>query len=528
MRIRIVSLLILLAMLMCALSSCATAGEVLKLVNNVLSFFTPDKGGIDNDFEINVNIPDPNRCTNHAIVPLEAIAPTCQTPGVSGGQACSKCGAVIVAQVELPALDHVYDGTQDKDCNACGFVREVKCEHLETEFLEAKAPTCTLTGRTQGEKCVGCGKIIAGYEILETIEHIYDGERDDTCNECNYVRKLACLHEVTKKLEAVAPSCTETGLTRGKECIHCGEILVAQQEVPTTDHIEGDWVVDKAPTETELGEIHTECTMCHTVLREGTLEFLFNESENASSGLAFELNEDKNSYTLVDMGDCTDTEIVIPSYYNGLPVTKIGEGAFLNKSGITSVVVPEGVLNIGNGAFRECVNLVDISLPSTVTSIGEYAFYGCALTSLSLPEGLTEIKQYTFYGCDFESIVIPYGVLSVGDYAFAECEAVIELSLPSSIEIIGKNAFYNLKKVATITLPRGLRTIGDRAFNCDELDVEARDIVMFNYVNKIGAYAFTTGSNINYKGKGAEWNSILIDPRNYQYNVTTLDGAFVD
>ena len=72
MKIKILSLLILLAMLTCVLSSCATAGEVLKLVNNVLSFFTPDKGGINNDFEINVNIPDPDRCTNHTIVPLEA------------------------------------------------------------------------------------------------------------------------------------------------------------------------------------------------------------------------------------------------------------------------------------------------------------------------------------------------------------------------------------------------------------------------------------------------------------------------
>ena len=527
MKIKIIALLLLLAMLTCMLSACA-ASEVLKLVNNVLSFFVPDKGGIDNDFQFNFNVPDPNRCTNHAIVPLEAIAPTCQTPGVSGGQVCSKCGIVIIAQVELPTVDHVYDGVQDKDCNNCGFIREVKCEHLETQTLEAKAPTCTSTGRTQGEKCIGCGIIIAGYEVLDPTEHIYDGDRDDVCNECNYVRKLACLHEVTKKLEAVAPTCTETGLTKGKECVHCGEILVAQQEIPQTNHIEGDWIVDKAPSENEAGEIHTECTMCKAVLREGTLEFVSIENENASKGLTFALNDDKNSYTLVDMGDCTDKEIVIPAYYNGLPVTKIGEGAFLNKSEITSVIIPEGVLNIGNGAFRECVKLQSVSIPATVTSIGEYAFYNCSLTSISLPEGLLEIKQYTFYGCDFTKIEIPYGVTSVGDGAFAECELVGELSLPSSLEIIGKNAFYNLKKVATITLPKSLKTIGDRAFNCDSLEVEAREIIMFNYVNKIGAYAFVAGSTINYKGRSAEWNSILIDPRNYQYIVTTLDGAFVD
>ena len=528
MKIKIIALLLLLTLMTCTLSSCGVAGEVLKLVNNVLSFFTPDKGGIDNDFEFNINVPDPNRCTNHAIVPLEAIAPTCTTPGVSGGQACSKCGAVIVAQVELPTVDHVYDNTQDKDCNNCGFVREIKCEHIETEILEAKTPTCTTTGRTQGEKCLGCSKIIAGYEIIEITDHVYDGKRDDTCNECSYVRKLECLHEVTKKLEAVAPTCTETGLTKGKECVHCGEILTAQQEIPTTDHVEGDWIVDIAPTENENGKMHTECTMCKTILRECELEFVFTENEDFSSGLSFELNDDQNSYTLVDIGDCTDTEIVIPSYHNGLPVTKIGEGAFLNNSEITSVVISNGVLNIGNGAFRECINLQSICIPNTVTSIGEYAFYNCALSSLSLPESLTQIKQYTFYGCKFESIIIPYEVTNIGDYSFAECKLLKEISLPSSIEIIGNGAFYNAKELTKVTLPRSLKVIGDKALNCDSLESTQKEIVMFNYVNKIGAYAFTTGSTINYKGTSSEWNSILIDPRNYQYNVTTLNGAFVD
>jgi hypothetical protein len=51
---------------------------------------------------------------------------------------------------------------------------------------------------------------------------------------------------------------------------------------------------------------------------------------------------------------------------------------------------------------------------------------------------------------------------------------------------------------------------------------------MFNNITKIGAYAFATNVTINYKGTMEDWNSILIDPRNYQYNVLTLDGAFTD
>ena len=51
---------------------------------------------------------------------------------------------------------------------------------------------------------------------------------------------------------------------------------------------------------------------------------------------------------------------------------------------------------------------------------------------------------------------------------------------------------------------------------------------MYNYVEKIGAYAFVTNTEIIYKGTRDEWNAILIDPRNYQYNVKTLNGEFVD
>lgn len=526
MKIRITALLLLLAMLCCMLSSCVVT-EILTLINNVWELVAPDNKP-DTNIEVNFELPDPSRCTAHSIIPLSAIAPTCQTPGVSGGQVCSKCGTVIVAQIELPAIDHVYDDVQDKDCNVCGFIRAVECEHLHTFVLEARLPTCTTTGRTQGERCTGCGKVIAGFEIIEPVDHVYDNDRDENCNECGYVRKLACLHEVTKKLDAVAPTCTTVGLTKGKACVHCGEVLVSQQEISTIDHVEGDWIVDKAPTKTEKGEIHTECTMCQLVLREGVLdEINFELLEGASVGLAFVLNDDKHSYTVADIGNCLDTEIVIPAYYNSLPVTKIGDGAFLNKSEIVSVVIPNTVLNIGNGAFRECTSLVSVDIPNSVTSIGEYAFYNCALTSVALPKGLTQIKNYTFYACDFTSISLPYGIVSIGDGAFESCSSVTEITLPSSLESIGKRAFYNLS-LKSVIIPKSVLAIGERAFNCDSPVDEAREFTMFNYVARIGAYAFTTDSIINYKGTKSDWNGILIDPRNYQYTVVALDGTFLD
>ena len=251
-------------------------------------------------------------------------------------------------------------------------------------------------------------------------------------------------------------------------------------------------------------------------------------SENLSLGLLFTLNEDGNSYTLTDINSCTDTRIVIPKYYNGKLVTKIDDAAFMGNSEITDVTIPEGVLTIGNGAFKNCTGLTNVVIPSTVTRIGENAFYNCPLTSITLPSSLEKIEAYSFYGCDFTKLEIPYKVTSIGEGAFAECILVEELILSPNVKTIGKKAFYNLQNLKSIVLPKTVNTIGENAFNLDSSVKIERTIKIHNGVTKIGAYAFTTNTKITYTGTSSEWNKILIDPRNYQYSVTTSDGSFLD
>ena len=77
------------------------------------------------------------------------------------------------------------------------------------------------------------------------------------------------------------------------------------------------------------------------VLLLGTLSFTacknFSKKENndsdsndtvGSEGLTYELNIHKDGYIVTGMGTCTDTRVVIPSTYNGLPVMSIAKGAF--------------------------------------------------------------------------------------------------------------------------------------------------------------------------------------------------------
>lgn len=96
-----------------------------------------------------------------------------------------------------------------------------------------------------------------------------------------------------------------------------------------------------------------------------------------SEGLEFALNSDGQSYSVTGIGTCTDTEIVIPDTYEGLPVTSIGKQAFRDCSNLTSVVIGNSVTSIGDYAFQNCTSLTSVVIGNGVTSIGIEAFLGC-------------------------------------------------------------------------------------------------------------------------------------------------------
>lgn len=103
-------------------------------------------------------------------------------------------------------------------CKRCGKTEELvgankpSCDTVkESHNWEVKTttePTCTTAGQTI-EYCTKCGALKA-------------------------TNTVPALGHIEKVLPAVAATTTETGLTEGKVCERCGEVLVAQTVVPVT------------------------------------------------------------------------------------------------------------------------------------------------------------------------------------------------------------------------------------------------------------------------------------------------------
>lgn len=237
-------------------------------------------------------------------------------------------------------------------------------------------------------------------------------------------------------LEAVVPTCTETGLSEGKVCAECGEVLMPQEVIQAKGHTEK--ILDaKEPTCTETGMSEGKiCTECNEILTEqSVVEVKPHVYQNnicvdckqtkASKGLVY---SDKGTYYEVSgIGNCKDIVIVIPEQYNGKPVRGIGDNAFYNAyvendvlESIKCVILPEGVTVIGENAFAYCTSLEEVRLPKTLTHISAKAFGGCySLKKAELPKGIVEIGASAFAHCSkLENMIIPFSVSKIDMYAF--------------------------------------------------------------------------------------------------------------
>ena len=192
---------------------------------------------------------DPKK--GHTDVIDKAKAPTCTETGLTEGKHCSVCDEVLVKQDVIPALGHapVETAAVEPKCDAYGTKAYYYCDTCKIYFAtkvsdteltdkinnievwkntlgqgkiemiphtevvdEAKAPTCTETGLTEGKHCSVCEKVLKNQDVIPAKGH------------------------TEKIVPKTDPTCTETGLTEGKVCSVCDFVIKAQEVVPAKGH----------------------------------------------------------------------------------------------------------------------------------------------------------------------------------------------------------------------------------------------------------------------------------------------------
>ena len=394
--------------------------------------------------------------TGHTNVIVEDVPPTCTEYGMYGRKTCTVCNEVLGALYPISPTGHVYTDDSDTICYVCGYEREA--EHAHNYTAEVTAPTCTEEGYTTF--ICTCGDSYKDNFVSAT-GHSWNEATcttPETCKTCGInIGNVLGHTEVIDK--AVAATCTTVGKTEGKHCSSCGEVLVAQQEIPLAEHTYADdqdatcdvcgherdiipehthsfQFVKTTATCTGYGETTNVCTICgyeltnisvplgHHYTSEVTKEPTPTEvgvRTHTCERCGDSYTEDVLSvFGTVTMGTCGEN--VLWSFDSATGKLRIwGEGEMRFKSvgghrvwttvipwkefgnQITEIAIEEGVTNIASEAFIHCSLVTNLTIPSSITYIGE-AFNG-SFENITFTGDAPDFNTYAF---EYRTIVAYY------------------------------------------------------------------------------------------------------------------------
>ncbi|MBQ8101132.1 MAG: leucine-rich repeat protein, partial [Paludibacteraceae bacterium] len=152
-------------------------------------------------------------------------------------------------------------------------------------------------------------------------------------------------------------------------------------------------------------------------------------------------------------------------------VIEIGEPAFVGCTNLENVVIGDGITTLPTDAFQGCVSLKSVKGGKNIRAIRKRAFYNCQnLTDISWSNHLELIDTAAFYHCKIKDVTIPNSMNYIADSAFYGCFELENLTLGESIKDIGSHGFYDCISLTSVVIPHSATTIGKEAFcNCSSL-----------------------------------------------------------
>ena len=373
--------------------------------------------------------------------------------------------------------------------------------------VAAVEPTCTESGNIEYWFCSGCSTYSTDANgnntttlaqvTLNALGHDYidhDGKvatcTDDgweayqTCSRCDYTSYkeiTAAGHFPTTAVHEneVEATCIEDGSY--DEVVYCSvckvELNREKKVTKAFGHSWNEWdYVD------EKQHSHT-CYTCHNT------EYSNHQFEDnicsicgyeVTSKLTYILTGSYYTLTGIDSSE-TETAIVIPSDYEGVPVSAIAPNAFWGNTHITSVAIPASIANIGNNAFQNCTMLKELIIAGEDTIIGADAFLNCNnittatipahaipylsgnnIISLTVTSGkIARNSLQTF--TKLTTLTAPNITTTLG-IIFGDNRAVLKSLTLTECTAIPDNAFYNFTSLNEINLPDNIISIGEEAF----------------------------------------------------------------
>ena len=124
-------------------------------------------------------------------------------------------------------------------------------------------------------------------------------------------------------------------------------------------------------------------------------------------------------------------DVVVPGELEGYTVDVIDINVFKSDA-ITSLTLPETVLELRSNAVAGCENM----------------------TSVTLPQSLVVINRMNFFSCtSLEEVTIPAGVRYIGENSFRFCDALRKITFEGVCPLIDKGCFSLIAEDAVAYVP---------------------------------------------------------------------------